>query len=186
MYECFLVTAIFGFPPSLTKRCWQYFTKFSKLSLDSYEFKSAVFDFFSSDPEATDLLNALDWDRWFYEPGLPPKPDFDTSLVDVVYELAQKWHTSSESGFTPSPSDIKGLMANQLVVFLEQVLQFEKPLSVEQSKLMGQVYGFAERENVEIANLFLQVGLRAHDESVTEPTVILLGKIGRMKFVRPL
>jgi len=156
------------------------------MSLDSYEFKLAVFDFFSSDPEATDLLNAVDWDRWFYAPGLPPKPDFDTSLADVVYELAWKWQTLSESHFTPSPSDIKGLMAKQLVVFLEQVLLFEKPLSGKQSQLMGEVYGFVDRENVEVANLFLQVGLKAQDESAIEPTTSLLAKIGRMKFVRPL
>lgn len=143
-------------------------------------------DFFSSDAEASKLLNDLDWDKWFYSPGLPPKPDFDTSLVDVVYELARKWQTLPESGFTPKESDIKGLMANQIVVFLEQILLFEKPLTPDQSRLMGEVYGIAKSENVEVANLYLQVGLKAGDRSVIEPTTELLGRIGRMKFVRPL
>ncbi|KAL2221446.1 leukotriene A-4 hydrolase [Thermoascus aurantiacus ATCC 26904] len=163
-----------------------YFTTFKGKSLDSYEFKAAVLDFFSSDAEASKLLNDLDWDKWFYSPGLPPKPDFDTSLVDVVYELARKWQTLPESGFTPKESDIKGLMANQIVVFLEQILLFEKPLTPDQSRLMGEVYGFAKSENVEVANLYLQVGLKAGDRSVIEPTTELLGRIGRMKFVRPL
>ncbi|KAL2005277.1 hypothetical protein VTN00DRAFT_2487 [Thermoascus crustaceus] len=163
-----------------------YFTTFKGKSLDSYEFKTTVLDFFSSDAEASKLLNDFDWEKWFYSPGLPPKPDFDTSLVDVVYELAGKWRTFSESGFIPKESDIKGLMANQIVVFLEQVLLFEKPLTPDQSQLMGQVYGFAKSENVEVSNLYLQVGLKAGDRSVIEPTTDLLGRIGRMKFVRPL
>ncbi|KAL3488443.1 leukotriene A-4 hydrolase [Aspergillus germanicus] len=160
-----------------------YFTKFKGKSLDSYEFKSTILDFFSSDAEASKILQELDWDGWFYRPGLPPKPEFDTSLADIVYELAHKWKAQS---FQPHLDDIKGLTANQIVVFLEQVLLFEQPLTADQSKLMGEVYGFAKSENIEVANLYLQVGLKAGDKSVIEPTTELLGRIGRMKFVRPL
>lgn len=143
-------------------------------------------DFFQSDSEAFKVLTDLDWDKWFYAPGLPPKPQFDTSLVDVVYELAEKWQSLTESSFKPKASDIQGLTANQIVVFLEQVLLFGKPLSPELSKLMGEVYGLVKTENIEVANLYFQVGLKAGDESVLEPTTNLLGQIGRMKFVRPL
>lgn len=128
----------------------------------------------------------MDWDAWFYKPGLPPKPDFDTSLADVVYELANKWRTLPESSFHPRPSDIQGLTANQIVVFLEQVLLFEQPLTADLSKIMGEVYGLAKSRNIEVLNLYLQIGIKAGDKSVIEPTVDLLGKIGRMKFVRPL
>ncbi|GKZ40226.1 hypothetical protein AbraIFM66950_003957, partial [Aspergillus brasiliensis] len=51
-----------------------YFTVFKEKSLDSYEFKSTLLDFFHSDAEALKLLTELDWDTWFYAPGLPPKP----------------------------------------------------------------------------------------------------------------
>ncbi|KAG2418644.1 hypothetical protein HFD88_001745 [Aspergillus terreus] len=163
-----------------------YFTKFKGKSLDSYEFKATILEFFKSDAEASKLLNELDWDTWFYAPGLPPKPKFDTSLVDVVYDLAKKWQSIPESSFKPQPSDIKDLTGNQIVVFLEQVLLFEHPLTPELSKLMGEVYGLAKSANIEVANLYFRVGLNAGDESVFEPTADLLGKIGRMKFVRPL
>lgn len=58
-------------------------------------------DFFASDAEASKLLNELDWDTWFYAPGLPPKPEFDTSMVDVVYALAKKWESLPDSSFKP-------------------------------------------------------------------------------------
>ena len=143
-------------------------------------------DFFSSDAQASNLLRDLDWDKWFYSPGLPPKPDFDTSLVDLIYELARKWQSLPETSFIPAETDVKGLLSNQLVVFLKQILSSEKPLTPELSRLMGRVYGFLNSTNIEVLNVYLQVCLKAGDHSIIESTVELLGKIGRMKFVRPL
>ncbi|KAJ5674878.1 uncharacterized protein N7477_004812 [Penicillium maclennaniae] len=159
--------------PKFDKFIPHYFTVFKMKSLDSYEFKATILDFFNSDSEASKLLNDLDWDKWFYTP-------------DVVYSLAQKWETLPNSSFKPQASDLEGLTANQIVVFLEQILRWEQPLRPELSKLMGEVYGLSKSENIEVSNLYFQVGMKAGDESVIEPTTELLGRIGRMKFVRPL
>lgn len=166
----------------------QYFTTFQGKSLDSFEFKKTLLDFFASDSEASAALGTVDWNTWFYAPGFPPKPKFDTSLVDVVYELADKWEKISEptNTFEPSPNDIKGLMANQVVVLLERIMLFEKKLRPEDSFKMGEVYGLAKSENIEVSNLYFRIGLEAGDKSVLKPTCKLLGEIGRMKFVRPL
>lgn len=107
-------------------------------------------------------------------------------MVDVVYALAKKWESLPNSSFKPAASDLEGLTANQIVVFLEQILLWTQPLSPDLSKLMGDVYGLSKSENIEVANLYFQLGMKAGDESVVEPTTELLGRIGRMKFVRPL
>ena len=70
-----------------------YFTTYLRKSLDSYEFKATLLDFFSSDIEAAKALESVDWDSWFYKPGLPPKPKFDTNMVDKCYALADKWES---------------------------------------------------------------------------------------------
>jgi leukotriene-A4 hydrolase len=70
-----------------------YFTTWLKKSLDSYDFKATLLDFFASDKAASEALKAVDWDTWFYKPGLPPKPKFDTSMVDKCYALADKWES---------------------------------------------------------------------------------------------
>ncbi|QKX58996.1 uncharacterized protein TRUGW13939_06125 [Talaromyces rugulosus] len=163
-----------------------YFTVFKGKSLDSYEFKATLLDFYANDAAASKLLDGVDWDSWFYAPGLPPRPDFDTSLVDIVYNLASKWESLPSSGFTPAAKDVAGLTANQFIVFLERAIQFEKPLSPEQFQLMGKTYGFATSNNIEVSNLYFQLGLKVGDRTVIEPTAKLLGEIGRMKFVRPL
>lgn len=158
--------------------------------MDSYEFKATLLDFFSDHKESSQKLQNLDWDSWFYKPGFPPKPDFDTSMVDVCYTLADKWQALNNGGETggwsPSESDLKGWMANQSVVFLERVQSWDKPLKADLVDKMGSTYGFAKSRNVELVSRYFVVGLKAHAKSVYEPTAELLGRVGRMKFVRPL
>ncbi|QSZ31017.1 hypothetical protein DSL72_000578 [Monilinia vaccinii-corymbosi] len=160
-----------------------YFTTWKRKSLDSFEFKATLLDFFASDKAASKALESVDWESWFYKPGLPPKPEFDTSLVDKCYALAKKWESKD---FTPSPSDIEGWSANQVVVFLQQVQLFTTPLTPAQSQAMGRVYSLVDTQNVELSSRYFGVGLAAKDESVYQPTAELLGKVGRMKFVRTL
>ncbi|KAI4232841.1 MAG: hypothetical protein LQ349_004752 [Xanthoria aureola] len=184
----------------LGKEAWDefiphYFSEYKGKSLDSYDFKSTVLEFFErrrgDDATATQKLAELDWDAWFYRPGLPPKPHFDTSMVDVCYALADKWKTFGQSGqggtgFQPAAKDIEGWMANQVVVLLERIQDFETPLSAEAVHVMGSRYGFVTSRNVEVVARYLAVGLKAKSQEVLEPTAELLGRVGRMKFVRPL
>ena len=129
------------------------------------------------------MLNDVDWDSWFYTPGLPPKPLFDSSIVDDCYDLASKWDTGK---FDPKQEDIEGWSANQVVVFLDTVQAYAKPLDKRATQTMGSIYGFAKSQNVEVVSRYYQVALTARDETVYKPTAELLGNVGRMKFVRPL
>jgi len=88
--------------------------------------------------------------------------------------------------FTPNPKDIKGWTANQVVVFLEAVELFKTPLTPSQSQAMGKAYSLGTSRNVELSFRYFSIGLAAKDETVYHPTAKLLGKVGRMKFVRPL
>jgi len=161
-----------------------YFTTWQRKSLDSYEFKATLLDFFASDKTASKALGGVDWDSWFYKPGLPPKPTFDTSMVDKCYALADIWESSRD--FKPSPSDIASWTANQVVVFLERVQFFKTPLKPFQSQAMGKAYNLTSSRNIELRSRYFGVGLKAKDQSVYQPTADLLGKVGRLKFVRSL
>lgn len=163
-----------------------YFTTFARRSLDSYDFKANLLSFCESDATATAALNNVDWDAWFYTPGLPPKPDFDTSLVDICYDLAARWEETKSDKFEPHAQDIKGWTANQIVVFLNRVQGFATSLDKQATQAMGTTYGFAKSSNVEVVARYFQIALKARDESIYNPTAELLGNVGRMKFVRPL
>lgn len=163
-----------------------YFTTFARSSLDSYDFKSCLLTFFRLDATASATLEKVDWDSWFYKPGLPPKPTFDTSLVDICYDLEAKWRNYNTERFQPKAEDINGWSANQILVFLDRIQDFSPPLSKQQSQMMGSTYGFASSGNVEVVARYFQIALKCEDESVYKPTAKLLGEVGRMKFVRPL
>lgn len=166
-----------------------YFNTFKEKSLDSFQFKATLLDFFAQDDEATDKLKGLDWDHWFYSPGYPPKPDFDESLVKVCYELVDKWSSrtkGTKSEFQPKASDIDGWVSNQSVVFLERMQDLPTKPSSADIELMGEAYGYGKSENVELVSRYYVLGLRSKCEKLYHPTADLLGKVGRMKFVRPL
>ncbi|KAK0944570.1 Leucyl aminopeptidase yscIV [Friedmanniomyces endolithicus] len=168
-----------------------YFTTFKQKSVDSYEFKATLLDFFANDVDAAKKLQNVDWDTWFYAPGFPPKPDFDTTLADQCYALADKWQALAEnhkeSDFKPSAKDIESWTANQSVVFLERLQSLpHHPITRDLINLMGSSYGYESSKNVELVSRFYTLGLMSRAESVYKPTAELLGKVGRMKFVRPL
>ncbi|KAL5090246.1 peptidase family M1 domain-containing protein [Trichoderma afarasin] len=161
-----------------------YFTKWAGKSLDSFEFRDTFVDFFNNlgDEEVKQKVATIDWESKFYTPGLPPKPEFDTTLANQCYELAEKWKDAS---YEPSAKDVESFSSNQKIVFLEKLQQFE-PLSTERAQLLGSAYDLLNTQNVELKFAYLQIALKANDSTSYQKTADLLGKVGRMKFVRPL
>ncbi|PVI04444.1 leukotriene A-4 hydrol [Periconia macrospinosa] len=191
--------ALYAFELLLGKDKWDsfiphYFNTFKFKSIDSYDFKSNLINFFANDAEAKKKLDDFDWDTLFYKPGFPVKPEFDDTLVKTCYSLADKWkaHLSSDNGkkddFKPKKEDIEGWMANQSVVFLESLHAVAESFTPEDVHLLGETYGYTyhKTKNIEVVSRFLTIGLRAKAQETYQPTAELLGKIGRMKFVRPL
>ncbi|KXX73682.1 Leukotriene A-4 hydrolase [Madurella mycetomatis] len=162
-----------------------YFGKWANKSLDSYEFKDTFLEFFSAPEYAglKDKISVIDWEGRFYNTGLPPKPEFDTSLVDTCYWLAEKW---KQKDFSPSPSDTSSWTGNQVLVFLNEVQDFEAPLTAEQSRQLGRVYGLSDSKNVELKAAYYQIAMKAEDTTSYPGVAELLAQVGRMKFVRPL
>ncbi|KAJ6780990.1 hypothetical protein PWT90_08222 [Aphanocladium album] len=161
-----------------------YFTKWAGKSLDSWEFKDTFVDFFDSlgDESLKQRISTIDWEGRLHSPGLPPKPDFDTTLAKQCYDLAEKWKDSS---FEPSAKDIEGLTANQVQVLLGEI-QAQKGLSAERAQQLGAVYNFISSKNVEVLAAYYRIALEANDPTCVYGVAELLGRVGRMKFVRPL
>jgi leukotriene-A4 hydrolase len=87
--------------------------------------------------------------------------------------------------FAPSVKDLENFTANQKLVFLAEVQQSGE-LSADRAQLMGKIYDFLSSKNVEILSSYYQIALKAQDSAIYQDTATLLGRVGRMKFVRPL
>lgn len=171
-----------------------YFNTFKYKSLDTYQFVDTLYDFFSDKHEA---LNLLDWETWLYKPGMPPvRPDFDTSLVDQCYLLADRWLKALQEK-TPleglfSAADIELFSANQLVVFLETLSSLNKQEgflwsdNVKALEYMTEVYkAYSASANCEVVYRWFALQVRGHNAAFYDRLGQWLGTVGRMKFVRP-
>ena len=170
-----------------------YFTVWKGKSLDSYDFKATLLDFFANNTAVSKKLEEIDWDAWFYKPGYPIwTPKFDTTLVDAPLKLASEWEKFTKTpdgkdpGFGPVWTDVSDFSANQIVVFLEKVLLFEKPLPVPHANYMGFIYKLKDNKNVEISSRYYQIAMLAGDTNIIPFVKEMLAHVGRMKFVRPL
>jgi leukotriene-A4 hydrolase len=67
-----------------------------------------------------------------------------------------------------------------------QTVEQNEALSPERAAQLGEVYDFISTNNAEIKTAYYLVALKAKDLSCFYGTAELLGKVGRMKFVRPL
>lgn len=171
-----------------------YFNTFKYKSLDTYQFIDELYGFFADKHEALDLL---DWEAWLYKPGMPPiRPNFDTSLVDQCYLLADRWLQALqqkqplEGRF--SPKDIELFTANQLVVFLETLSSFNKQDGflwsdhVSALEFMTEVFkAYSASANCEVVYRWFALQVRGHNTAFYDKLGQWLGTVGRMKFVRP-
>ncbi|KAI0390146.1 leukotriene A-4 hydrolase [Xylariaceae sp. FL0594] len=162
-----------------------YFKTWARKSLDSFQFKQTFMDFFEShgNDEIKEKISQIPWEERFYTPGLPPKPEFNTAYVDSCLALAEKW---KQEDYQPDAKDLESFTANQVLVFLQAVQNFSKPLSAERARLLGTTYNISSSKNVELKTAYYLIALSAGDKLELSGVVDLVGSVGRMKFVRPL
>ncbi|ORY81519.1 peptidase family M1-domain-containing protein [Protomyces lactucae-debilis] len=167
-----------------------YFEHFAGQSITSFQFKQSLYDFFGKEEAQIKKLDGVDWNHKFYSPGLPTKPDFDTSLAVPCYNLAKRWinaqgkHKDGQSaGF--AASDVDSLSAGQRVVFLETLesSHFRDPDLVAS---LGDLYGFIETQNAEVAFRYYLLAVTCKQKNLYHAAADWVGTVGRMKFVRPL
>lgn len=163
-----------------------YFTKFQFRSLDSFQFKDTVFEFFREE------ANSIDWHSWFYGQGMPPLPSFDTTLVDVCYALADEWVEFAEHKLKQVTTDNSTFDVTQHVLFLETLAERLSRVAdpkVAVDTFIKQYPEYATSANTEIKSIWHKLVITHGGLDATSPIVIQfaewLGEVGRMKYVRP-
>lgn len=159
------------------------FEKFAQKSLTPFQFKDSLYEFFST-PKDQAILDSVDWKDKFYSPGLPPRPDFDTSLAVPCYTLAKRW-INAKNGDGFNLDDVKDWDAGQYQVFLE-TLSSSAFDSADKLLSLGSAYELQKSKNAEILFRYFSLGLDVHAKPLYEDVATFLGTVGRMKFVRPL
>ena len=167
-----------------------YIANFQYRSITSQDFVQYLQHYFKDNANASAKLEQVDWNTWFYKPGMPVViPNYDTSLVRVCTELCGRWSTWNTSGCAePCPftaEDLKSFNPGQVEEFLAELLTAD-PLSATAVNVMGRLYGFNSMRNAEIKFRWLRLGLRAQLKEAIPLAIEFATSLGRMKYVRPI
>eukprot|EP00884_Botryococcus_braunii_P019549 jgi/Botrbrau1/6278/Bobra.0129s0023.1 len=156
-YFIYYLQSLVGGPEVFEPFLREYVQAFKFKTVTSDDFK----DFFLSHFKDVDAVKGIDWDTWFYKPGLPPvKNDYDSELAQAAYQLASRWHQadlmgmgiSSKASSSFSPSDIEGWSTDQLLAFLIKLeeLRAPQPFHPSTTRALDKVYGLDASKNSEI------------------------------------
>lgn len=174
-----------------------YFRKFATKSLDTFEFLDTLYEFYNDKRE---ILDSIDWETWLFKPGMPPKPEFDTSLADAAYNLSNSWVKAASSGLPSeklhsqfSAGDVEGFNSNQVVLFLETLTQASSSYHFswdEHSKAASELLDIysakiGSSKNAEVVFMVYKFAITARIQEYYSKLAEWLGTVGRMKFVRP-
>lgn len=131
-----------------------YLSRFTGLAISTEDWLNHLNEYWSAFPEQKRALDKVDWDSWLNGEGLtlPVKLEFDTSLADASYALANRWNAARKStsklkfsskdiaDFSSfSWKDIADFSSKQVCMFLE-TLQGQDLYREKEIKKMGEVY----------------------------------------------
>jgi leukotriene-A4 hydrolase len=178
-----------------------YFTKFSKQSIDTYQFVDSLYEFYGKDGEKVGILDSIDWELWLYTAGLPPKAEFDTTLVDQVESLVSAWVLKATE-FTQLSQFMEYFNTNfkrvyeelsspQKIFFIDELLEkrpspsFWNDNSIASDALLEIYPDLNESRNTEIIFRWFKFKLLSGKIQYHQKLADWLGTVGRMKYVRP-
>jgi len=172
-------------------------------SITTEQWKSHLYEYFKKHggDNKVKILDSIDWNAWFYGEGLelPVQPNYDTSLAEKAYALANCWDASRSitdaAHLDFKESDLEDFDTNQTVVFLER-MQAIPALPSTHLQHLAEVYQLSTTPNAEIRLRFYELVLNDPESEVAQIFASDAAKWvvgddgtgvvkGRMKFCRP-
>ncbi|XP_017001715.2 leukotriene A-4 hydrolase isoform X1 [Drosophila takahashii] len=179
---------LFGGPTVFEPFLRDYLKKFAYKSIETNDFKSALYDYFI-DTDKKDKLSAVDWDLWLTTEGMPPIiPKFDDSLANVTKELASLWSTKTVAELADSAEIKKNISIHQLIDFLGKLIECKDILDLTERKieLLESTYNLKSSKNAEIRFRLNRLIIRARLIKRLDEILEFANSNFRMKFCRPI
>ncbi|KAJ1725387.1 Leucyl aminopeptidase yscIV [Coemansia erecta] len=166
-----------------------YINEFQGKSIDTSDWKNYLFSYFAShDPAKVELLNQIEWDKWFNAPGMPPVGNkYDERPQKVCLHLAERWiNAAKDSSYAQfSPKDIEPFSTMQNVIFLTRLAD-SAPLNEDTLAAIDSTYKLTGYRNCEVRFSWLSLALKSNYMAVVDAVIDMLSTQGRMKYTRPL
>jgi len=142
------------------------------------------------------ILNAVNWDAWFYNAGQPPeKNNYDASERGRVDDHASLWIDNTDKAEETGLTVTAEWKTAHWIAFLEKLMAISNTLATETPpaiinpsvlQRMDTLYHFSSTKNSELKLQWYSLSLRSGIESIVPSVCEFLQAQGRMKYVRPL
>lgn len=168
-----------------------YVTEFKYKSLTVDDMKNSYIKFVQgnfSSSKATELLAQIEWDKWIYEPGLPPVTlDFETEEYNDAVGLAHDYIKGAGKVSPDDREEYHTWFVTLKGIFLATLLDHKDIITSDIVNLIGKDLNIASEINAEILYLWYQlaIGSGAHSTPYTAETEFL-ESVGRLKYIQPL
>lgn len=168
-----------------------YLHKYQFESIETKDFKETLFDYFLEKDKDVygKILEGVDWDTWLHGEGMPIViPEYKRDLVIAAENHAKLWIETKTADILASPVLKEPLSSEQIVAFLDGLLEAKDILELDQAKidLLGATYKMGETKNAEIRVRYLRLAIKARLMSFMDQIITFANSNFRMKFVRPV
>ncbi len=153
------------------------FARFLRVYLSTYRFSSITTDDFIAlcDRELPNALAEIDGAAWIDGPGIPANaPVARSEKLDQINRIA---------GGIPSVDQTRDWDPTQWQIYLDSV---PRPLTVESAQALDERFALTASNNSEVLVAWLTLAASGGYQPALPRIEALLGKVGRMKYLRPL
>jgi aminopeptidase N len=158
------------------------FDRFIHAYMARFHFQSISTEAFCAfvEAELPGALARVNADAWLHQPGMPAgAPRFVSERLEALTALAEGW----KAGRRPVPEEVATWHPTELLVYLQKL---PGDLGAADCAWLDQALRLTGRGNYEILVQWLCIAARAGHEAVFPRIREVLGRVGRMKYVRPL
>lgn len=105
-----------------------YIQSYKFKTVTSEEFKDCFMNYFKKEETVKGAIEKIDWDKWFYTPGLTEAPKLDKTLAKNAETLSKAWLNFEVTNKKPAltPAQFAEWSTTQKILFLEGLLSAQE------------------------------------------------------------
>lgn len=164
-----------------------YMGTFAQMAIESTDFKTLYETFVNETFEnATDIINATQWDLWVYEPGLPPVTlDFRTNALEEAQALATAYAKLRGESSPDNYTIFFDFFSSQKLGFVQELAGIET-IDVDLLAYIDSDLNLTTIADPFVKTNWFVLGIKKGYDTVLEPAYIWNGEQGRYAHVKPI
>ncbi|EFP10186.1 hypothetical protein CRE_24300 [Caenorhabditis remanei] len=158
-----------------------YIQKYAYKTVSTEEWKEYLYDTFS---DKKVILDNINWDLWLHKAGLPPKPEYDSTLMRACKDLANKW--TAEGSEAPTDGEVFEKMSNSQKLAVIDAIRVNKGIFGDRMPSLTATYKLDQAKNAELKFSWLMLGLETKWTPIIDASLAFALAVGRMKYCKPI